>query len=178
MEKYSKVLLSVGGNQDDTSALFERMWPMIETSVGKLEAVSPFYRSKAWGFESAHEFINAAAVVLSSLSPMEVLDATQDIERRLGRTRKSTDGCYHDRPIDIDLIAYDTLVLQNERLTLPHPLMDRRRFVLQPLCDICPDWEHPLLHKKVRTLLEECTDGIAVSEQPGVNPFRTASPGR
>ena len=104
-------------------------------------------------------------MVRTALSPMQALDATQEIERLLGRTRKSTDGQYHDRVIDIDLIGYGNLVIQNDRLTLPHPLMAQRRFVLQPLCDICPDWEHPLLHKKVRTLLEECPDASGVPER-------------
>lgn len=158
MEKYSSLLLSIGGNLDNSREKFERLWQLVEEKVGKVERLSHYYRSTPWGFASTNTFVNAAAMVRTALSPMQALDATQEIERLLGRTSKSTDGCYHDRPIDIDLIAYDTLVLQNERLTLPHPLMDQRRFVLQPLCDICPNWEHPLLHKKVRTLLAECTD--------------------
>ena len=96
--------------------------------------------------------------MLTTLAPIEVLDATQEIERLLGRTRKSEDGIYHDRTIDIDLIAYNDIVMQTERLTLPHPLMEKRRFVLQPLNDIAPNWVHPLLHKSVRQLLEECED--------------------
>ena len=101
---------------------------------------------------------NAAAEVLTTLAPIEVLDATQEIERLLGRTRKSEDGIYHDRTIDIDLIAFNDIVMQTERLTLPHPLMEKRRFVLQPLYDIAPNWVHPLLHKSVRKLLKECAD--------------------
>ena len=96
--------------------------------------------------------------MLTTLAPIEVLDATQEIERLLGRTRKSEDGIYHDRTIDIDLIAFNDIVMQTKRLTLPHPLMEKRRFVLQPLYDIAPNWVHPLLHKSVRQLLKECAD--------------------
>ena len=165
MEKDSSLLLSVGGNLDNSREKFGRLWQLVEEKVGKVESLSHYYRTAPWGFASANAFVNAAAKIRTALSPMQALDATQEIERLLGRTRKSTDGQYHDRVIDIDLIGCGNMVMQNDRLTLPHPLMAQRRFVLQPLCDICPDWEHPLLHKKVRTLLEECPDASGVPER-------------
>lgn len=165
MEKYSSLLLSVGGNLDNSREKFERLWQLVEEKVGKVERLSHYYRSAPWGFASTNTFVNAAAMVRTALSPMQALDATQEIERLLGRTCKSADGRYHDRVIDIDLIGCGNMVMQNGRLSLPHPLMAQRKFVLQPLCDICPDWEHPLLHKKVRTLLEECTDASGAPER-------------
>ena len=165
MEKYNNLLLSVGGNLDNSREKFEHLWQCIEEKVGKVERLSHYYRTAPWGFVSANTFVNAAAKVKTLLSPMETLQVTQDIEQLLGRLVKSTDGQYHDRIIDIDLIAYNQLVLKNERLILPHPLMAQRRFVLKPLCDICPEWVHPLLHKDVRTLLAECTDASGEPER-------------
>ena len=158
MGKSNSLLLSVGGNIGDTAELFDRLWPLLGERIGPVKAVSPYYRSAPWGFASEHPFVNAAALLQTGLTPMEVLEATQEMERQLGRTRKSSGGEYHDRTIDIDLIAYNDLVTSTERLTLPHPLMAQRRFVLQPLCDIAPDWVHPLLRKSIRTLLAECPD--------------------
>lgn len=162
MARYNSLLLSVGGNIGDTTEQFGRLWQLLNERVGKVTVVSPYYKTAPWGFESDHTFTNAAAEVLTTLAPIEVLDATQEIERLLGRTSKSEDGIYHDRTIDIDLIAYNDIVMQTERLTLPHPLMEKRRFVLQPLYDIAPDWVHPLLHRSVRQLLEECADKTEV----------------
>ena len=158
MVRYNSLLLSVGGNIGDTAEQFGRLCRLLEERVGSVTAISPYYKTAPWGFASDHAFTNAAAEVLTTLAPLEILDATQEIERLLGRTRKSEKGVYHDRTIDIDLIAYNDMVISTERLTLPHPLMAQRRFVLQPLCDIAPDWVHPLLHRSVRQLLEECAD--------------------
>ena len=158
MARYNSLLLSVGGNIGDTTEQFGRLWQLLNERIGKVTVVSPYYKTAPWGFESDHAFTNAAAEVLTTLAPIEVLDATQEIERLLGRTRKSENGIYHDRTIDIDLIAYNDIVMQTERLTLPHPLMEKRRFVLQPLNDIAPNWVHPLLRKSIRTLLAECPD--------------------
>lgn len=158
MGKSNRLLVSVGGNLGNTLDNFNRLWLLLEEKVGRVTAVSPYYESAPWGFESKHAFTNAAAAVLTKLTPLEALDATQEIERLLGRTRKSGNGIYHDRTMDIDLIAYNDLALQNKRLTLPHPLMQERRFVLQPLCDICPEWTHPILQRNVQSLLQECGD--------------------
>ena len=158
MARHNSLLLSVGGNIGDTTEQFRRLWQLLNERVGKVTVVSPYYKTEPWGFESDHAFTNAAAEVLTTLAPIEVLDATQEIERLLGRTCKSENGIYHDRTIDIDLIAYNDIVMRTERLTLPHPLMEKRRFVLQPLYDIAPNWVHPLLHKSVRQLLKECAD--------------------
>ena len=121
------------GNREENlrGALFE-----IASSVGIVEAVSSFIVTEPWGFESTHTFVNAVCRVQTRLSPMEVLDATQAIERNLGRTKKSMDGVYSDRLIDIDILLYDDLKVYTARLGIPHPLMAQRDFVKIPLAEL------------------------------------------
>ena len=121
------------GNREENlrGALFE-----IATSVGVVEAVSSFIVTEPWGFESTHTFVNAVCRVQTHLSPMEVLDATQAIERNLGRTQKSVDGIYSDRLIDIDILLYDDWKVDTPRLVIPHPLMAQRDFVKIPLAEL------------------------------------------
>ena len=121
------------GNREENlrGALFE-----IASSVGVVEAVSSFIVTEPWGFESTHTFVNAVCRVQTRLSPMEVLDMTQAIERNLGRTQKSVDGIYSDRLIDIDILLYDDWKVDTPRLVIPHPLMAQRDFVKIPLAEL------------------------------------------
>ena len=121
------------GNREENlrGALFE-----IASSVGVVEAVSSFIVTEPWGFESTHTFVNAVCRVQTRLSPMEVLDATQAIERNLGRIQKSVDGIYSDRLIDIDILLYDDWKVDTPRLVIPHPLMAQRDFVKIPLAEL------------------------------------------
>ena len=118
--------------------MLRRAIALIGERVGKVQRVSSFIETEPWGFQSEHPFLNAACLVLTTLSPLECLDATQQIERELGRRTKSSGGIYHDRPIDIDLLMYDDLQLSTPRLTLPHPHMHERDFVMIPLREILP----------------------------------------
>ena len=133
-----KLYLSLGSNLGDRAENLHRAIALIEERVGTVQRVSSFIETEPWGFESKHPFLNAACLVLTTLSPMECLDATQQIERELGRKRKSKNGKYHDRPIDIDLLMYDDLTLSTPRLILPHPRMQERDFVMIPLREILP----------------------------------------
>lgn len=137
------VILALGTNLGDCAANLRRAIGELGR-YGEVVAVSGVYGSDAWGFESGNRFMNIVLTYRTGLSPEALLDCTQEIERRMGRTAKSTDGGYKDRIIDIDLIDYDGMTLSTERLTLPHPLMQERNFVLYPLCDVAPEWVHPL----------------------------------
>ena len=133
-----ELYLSLGSNLGDRAENLHRAIALIGERVGEVQRVSSFIETEPWGFESKHPFLNAACLVLTTLSPEECLDATQQIERELGRKRKSKNGVYHDRPIDIDLLMYNDITLSTPRLTLPHPRMKERDFVMIPLREILP----------------------------------------
>ena len=133
--------MSLGSNLGDREDMLRRAITLIEERVGAVQRVSSFIETEPWGFESEHPFLNAAVMVLTTLSPIECLDRAQQIERELGRKKKSKDGIYHDRPIDIDLLLYGDLKLSTPRLTIPHPHMYERDFVMIPLREILPSIE-------------------------------------
>lgn len=147
------VYLSLGTNLGDKEANLHAAVNELEKRTGRLVVLSAFYATEPWGFSSDHSFLNAACCMETTLSPFQVLEETQTIERLLGRTKKSVDGQYADRLIDIDLLLFDDLVIDTPTLTIPHPLMHLRDFVLKPMTEIAPDAIHPVLGKKIRYLL-------------------------
>ena len=126
---------------------------LLAERVGDILALSGFYETEPWGVESENFFLNAAVKLKTSFSPLEVLQITQQIEKELGRTEKSN-GVYHDRIIDIDILLYEDEVLQIPELTLPHPLMHERKFVMDPLAEIAPFVVHPVLKERIIDLKE------------------------
>ena len=163
-----RLYLLIGGNMGDRAALLREAVAMIGQRIGQVAEHSQLYETEPWGDfaeESPQPFLNQALLTLTPLPPYEALDAALEIEAYLGRKRGSGGG-YASRPIDIDLIFYDQLVLDTPRLTLPHPRMHLRRFVLQPLCDIAPELIHPVLNKTISQLLAECTDPLSSKEVP------------
>lgn len=151
------VYFSLGTNLGDKEQNLRLAVQNIEERIGKVISLSAFYATAPWGFTSQNTFLNAALCAETALSPMEILGITQEIERRMGRVRKSTDGVYSDRLIDIDLLlcfAADgtPILLDTPELTLPHPLMQERLFVLQPLAEIAPEVVHPVLGKTILDL--------------------------
>ena len=134
-----QVYLGLGTNLGDKEANLKAAVEEIGKRVGEVTSLSAFHVSEPWGFTSEHTFLNAVCCVLTDFRPMEVLRLTQDIERSLGRLKKSVDGHYSDRLIDIDILLYDDLHLSSPELTIPHPLMWQRDFVMIPLHEIAPD---------------------------------------
>ena len=131
-----ELYISLGSNMGDREQMLHRAISLINERVGTVQRVSSFIETKPWGFQSEHPFLNAACKVLTTLSPEQCLKETQKIERELGRTRKSKNGVYHDRPIDIDLLLYGDFKISTPKLTLPHPHMYERDFVMIPLREI------------------------------------------
>ena len=153
----AKVYLGLGTNLGDKEQNLRDAVQKIEEQVGKIVSLSAFYVTAPWGVSSDNSFLNAAACVETKLSPLEVLQETQMIEKELGRTQKSVNRMYSDRLIDIDLLLYEDLVLSvisasGVELTLPHPLMTERDFVMKPLAEIAPGLVHPVLGKTMKEL--------------------------
>ena len=149
------VYLSLGTNLGNKEENLRTAMTLIEEQVGTITSQSALYASVPWEFNSENTFLNNAIAVETSLTPEELLSTTQRIEHTLGRTHKSVDGQYSDRLIDIDILLYDDVVMHTPSLILPHPLMHRRLFVLEPLSEIAPTMIHPLLQKEITTLCNE-----------------------
>ena len=136
------VYLSLGTNLGDKKHNLVSAIKEIERRIGPVRAQSAFLTTEPWGFESENTFLNAAVRVETKLSPNALLRVTQQIEREMGRTQKSSVDpqqskvIYHDRIIDIDILLYDDLHINTKKLTIPHPHMHERNFVLIPLKEI------------------------------------------
>ena len=126
--------IALGSNLGDGPALLDEAIVRIGQQIGEVLCVSSYMQSEPWGFESEHRFTNAACAVSTELDPLPLLDKTQQIERQMGRKHKHQPGeSYTDREIDLDILLYDDLNYQDERLTLPHPHIVERDFVRIPL---------------------------------------------
>ncbi len=130
------VYLGLGSNLGNRKENIDEAVKRISEKVGVVERRSSNIETEPWGFDSPNRFVNAAVRCTTELSPREVLEATQAIEREMGRTEKSSDGCYHDRIIDIDILIYDDITVDEADLKIPHPLIAEREFVLKPLKEI------------------------------------------
>ena len=150
-----RLYLSLGTNLGNKRENLTRAIELLSLAFGKCIAVSQFIETAPWGFDSENSFLNCAVAFDTDLAPLELLDITESIERGLGRTQKSNNGHYRDRIIDIDILLYGDNIIVSDRLTIPHPLMHKRDFVLEPLAEIAPETQHPVLHKSIKQLMEE-----------------------
>ncbi len=128
--------LSLGSNLGDRKQLLHTAINEIAERVGRVEAISSCIETEPVGFDSVHLFLNMAVRVTTELNPYELLKVLKQLERDLGRTRKSHDGVHYDRTIDIDILLYDNLEVNSEELQIPHPRMWERNFVMRPLKEI------------------------------------------
>jgi deoxyguanosine kinase len=158
MKTQHKLSLSIGSNQGHKKNLIQQAILKLHQEVGTVIAVSDIYKTKSWGFDS-DDFFNCSALIHTDLTAEIVLNRTQAIENELGRIQKTTTQ-YQARLIDIDIIAFDHEVISTDSLTIPHPLMHLRNFVLQPMMQIQPDWEHPFLKKLIADLVVDSNDKL------------------
>lgn len=160
MGRHSVALLT-GSNFRGKEQILQRAAECIAEQVGSIERASQICYSEAWGFTCEEEFANQAILVSTVLTANEVLMKTQAIERELGRDRKAeseeklmTGERYASRVVDIDIIFYDDIMVESEELTLPHPLMHEREFVLRPMLEVAAEWRHPIIGRTVEEMLE------------------------
>jgi 2-amino-4-hydroxy-6-hydroxymethyldihydropteridine diphosphokinase len=155
----AKVYLLTGGNVGDSLKTLQRANGLIEERVGQIIKSSSVYKTAAWGKTDQDDFLNQVLEIETFLSPEELMDKLLDIEMDLGRKRLEK---YGPRIIDLDILFYDDLILDSERLTIPHPQIQFRRFVLQPLNELEPELIHPVIKKSIGVLLKECPDLLEV----------------
>lgn len=154
-ENRHKIYLGLGTNLGNRHDNIKRAVEFLSRYVGAVVTVSSVYETKPEGFDSDNYFLNAVCLVRTSLSPLEALEATQNIETEMGRTTKSVGGQYSDRVIDIDLLLFDDAIIDLPTLSIPHPHISERIFVLDPLAEIAPDLHHPILKKTFSELKKE-----------------------
>lgn len=149
--------LLLGSNLGQRQHILQVSIELIELHVGKIIGQSSLYETEPWGFKSNHLFLNQVVVVKTILSPEDLLKKSQEIEQQLGRTNKTKAG-YLSRTIDIDILFYEDQIINHQHLIVPHPQLHKRRFTLSPLAEIAPEFEHPVLKKKIYELMKQCND--------------------
>jgi 2-amino-4-hydroxy-6-hydroxymethyldihydropteridine diphosphokinase len=154
------VFLGIGSNLGDRKKNLDDAIGRIEEYIGIVIASSSIYETEPWGFQVEEEFLNIVVKVETILEPSGLLGRILMIEALLGRIRSEKQ--YSSRVIDIDILLYEDLILDELTLKIPHPLMHKRRFVLVPLCEIEPEIVHPVLNKPVSSLLNSCEDNSKV----------------
>lgn len=152
------VYLGLGTNLGAKDSNLLRAIEEIQKRVGPVKAQSSFVRTRPWGFDSQNDFLNTVVKVETHLDPFGLLEVTQDIERLMGREQKSVNGEYHDRVIDIDILLYGDSFINTPRLTIPHPLLSQRLFVLQPLAEIAPALTPPHCSSSVEEMIKRLTN--------------------
>lgn len=152
-----KYLLSLGSNLGNRSENLARARKELERSFGSIISASSVYETPPWGFEAERVFYNQVVCVVSEMEPVEFLKEVLQIEKSQGRERKNQEG-YASRIIDIDLLMVNELVVDSNELTIPHPEMHNRRFVLVPSVEIVPNWRHPVFNCSLNELLKVCAD--------------------
>ena len=155
----NQTYLLIGGNLGKREENLERAKRSIAGRLGPVLKVSSIYETEAWGMKDQPAFLNQVLFVETELSPVAVLDAILSIEKEMGRTRMEKFG---PRTIDIDILFFNDLVIQESSLTIPHPQLHLRRFTLEPLNEIAPNLKHPVFNKPISELLKESIDPLVV----------------
>jgi 2-amino-4-hydroxy-6-hydroxymethyldihydropteridine diphosphokinase len=153
----NKAILLIGGNLGDRTAHLQQAVEQISAKIGNVEKTSALYETAAWGHVEQPDYLNQGLLVTTTMDAETLLHSVLELERQIGRVRQEKWGA---RVIDIDIIFFNNDVFNLPDLKVPHPRMQFRNFVLVPLAEIIPDWQHPILHKNVRALLEACTDTL------------------
>jgi 2-amino-4-hydroxy-6-hydroxymethyldihydropteridine diphosphokinase len=154
--------ISLGSNQGDRFQYLQEAVLAIFAEIGSVQKISPVYETASWGFE-ADDFLNSVLLVHTGFSAGQVLKKLLEIENKLGRTRTKKNS-YESRIIDLDILYFDDEIIASKTLQVPHLSLQIRRFVLQPLCDITPEFVHPLIKKTNLQLLAVCEDKTKIQK--------------
>jgi len=157
----AKVFLSLGSNQGDRLNILAEATKLIDNLIGRMVLCSAVVESEPWGFIADTSFYNMVIVIETQYSPNHVLTKLLDIEKTLGRIRTDSNA-YSSRVIDLDMLFYDNQVIDNENLTVPHPRLHLRKFVLKPLASVAPEWVHPVMGVSMSELLVSLNDDSQV----------------
>lgn len=150
-----------GSNLGDRYDHLSKAISLIEATGAVVLKKSSIYETAPWGSIPQQAFLNQALVISTSLDPESLMQQLLSIEKKIGRVREQKMG---PRIIDLDILFYDDLIYHSDILTIPHPLLQERRFVLTPLCEINANLLHPALMKTMQELLEECNDILKVKK--------------
>ena len=149
------IFLGLGSNIENRHNYLKKAISLIENQIGEVKQQSKIYETKAWGIENQENFLNLALEVITPFFPLKVLEKILEIELLMGRKREIK---WSSRNIDIDLLFFENYVFETPSLTVPHPYISQRNFVLSPLNDVCPDFIHPKFNKTIKQLSLETSD--------------------
>lgn len=156
----NKAYLLIGGNLGDTMRIFHQVFELLNKQAGSIIQQSSVYETEPWGKADQQEFLNQAVLISTALDAKQLLQVLLNIEKKIGRYRVEK---YGPRIIDIDILFFNDSIIREHELTIPHPEIQNRRFVLVPLAEIAPEHYHPVLEKTISELLIDCPDRLNVT---------------
>ena len=157
----NNVLLQLGSNMGNNKVQLAYAQRLIKEKIGNIHSASSLYDTVPWGNVSQHNFLNQVIGIYTKLNTYKLIDTILAIEEQMGRVRNEL---YGPRIIDIDVLFFNDEIINQRKLTVPHPLINQRRFVLEPLVEMVPDFIHPQFNKTMLQLLAECTDTLNVQK--------------
>lgn len=173
MSTQNKVILSLGSNSGNKKANILEAINLTHNHAATIIKTSALYQTPSWGFKG-QDFYNCALLVHTNKQPEDLLNTLLAIEKKMGRERADVQ-VYQDRSIDIDIISYNNIVINSENLKIPHPHMYKRNFVLLPVHDICPEWEHPVLLKNIEQMIKTSADETKCTRIQSLHPPLSAT---
>jgi 2-amino-4-hydroxy-6-hydroxymethyldihydropteridine diphosphokinase len=157
----NKAYLLIGGNTGERLGFLRQAVVNLEAACGHILKKSSIYETAAWGNTNQEAFLNQALLLQTALTAPELMNGILSIEEKMGRIRTEK---YAPRIIDIDILLFNSETIATPQLQVPHPQLAYRRFALMPLKEIAARYQHPVLHKSIALLLNECTDGLEVKK--------------